>query len=505
MMQISIGFVKWFLPFYLFTFLPLNASAQRRMPCIRNIPTDKAGTRATLRYPSKDWDANKTYRQAVVLITFADCDFSMEDPAAYYQRLFNENGYNEGYGLGSVADYFRDQSGGLFNLQFDIYGPIKVGISAKGSYNNYGFNAMEEALAALDTLTTQDFSVYDWNGDGVVEQMLFVAAGLCGNQASGYIWPNTDYTTLNAPGKKEMVNTCITCELWRDKTLCGIGTICHEFVHCLGLPDLYPVGGTYYSAIDEWDLMDGGNYTNKGWCPPNFSALEKMLLGWASPIELTSPTTITGMKPVSEGGETYLIRNSGYDDEFYLLENRRQTKWDYCLPGQGLAIFHVDYNQDKWTSNQVNNVDGHYRYDLFHADGKAYIDWDPKNNGKDDGKYTMEPWARNRYLSTSVYPFTNPETLFINEGLTDGTSPAATLYYANADGAKFMQKAITNIQVASDGSISFDFMQVPSGINELRIENSELKDSWYDLQGRRLQGPPTGKGVFIHKKKKVIR
>jgi hypothetical protein len=357
----------------------------------------------------------------------------------------------------------------------------------------------------LDTLTTQDFSVYDWNGDGVVEQMLFVAAGLCGNQASGYIWPNTDYTTLNAPGKKEMVNTCITCELWRDKTLCGIGTICHEFVHCLGLPDLYPVGGTYYSAIDEWDLMDGGNYTNKGWCPPNFSALEKMLLGWASPIELTSPTTITGMKPVSEGGETYLIRNSGYDDEFYLLENRRQTKWDYCLPGQGLAIFHVDHNQDKWTSNQVNNVDGHYRYDLFHADGKAYIDWDPKNDGKDDGKYTMEPWARNRYLSTSVYPFTNPETLFINEGLTDGTSPAATLYYANADGAKFMQKAITNIQVASDGSISFDFMQVPSGINELRIENSELKDSWYDLQGRRLQGPPTGKGVFIHKKKKVIR
>lgn len=498
--------MKRFFTICMFVLLAVStASAQRRMPCIRNIPTDKAGTRATLRYPSKDWDANKTYRQAVVLITFADCDFSMEDPAAYYQRLFNENGYNEGYGLGSVADYFRDQSGGLFNLQFDIYGPIKVSISAKGSYSNYGFNAMEEALAALDALTTQDFSVYDWNGDGVVEQMLFVAAGLCGNQASGYIWPNTDYTTLNAPGKKEMVNTCITCELWRDKTLCGIGTICHEFVHCLGLPDLYPVGGTYYSAIDEWDLMDGGNYTNKGWCPPNFSALEKMLLGWASPIELTSPTTITGMKPVSEGGETYLIRNSGYDDEFYLLENRRQTKWDYCLPGQGLAIFHVDYNQDKWTSNQVNNVDGHYRYDLFHADGKAYIDWDPKNDGKDDGKYTMEPWARNRYLSTSVYPFTNPETLFINEGLTDGTSPAATLYYANADGAKFMQKAITNIQVASDGSISFDFMQVPSGINELRIENSELKDSWYDLQGRRLQGPPTGKGVFIHKKKKVIR
>ena len=505
MMQISIGFVKWFLPFYLFTFLPLNASAQRRMPCIRNIPTDKAGTRATLRYPSKDWDANKTYRQAVVLITFADADFSMADPNTFYDRMFNEPGFNEGYGQGCVADYFRDQSGGLFNLKFDVYGPFKVSDEAKGgSYNDH---PMRDALSQLNATTTTDFKIYDWDGDGEVEQIIFVAASYCGNQmkGQGYIWPATGYAIFNAPGGLGLGMYSISCELWRDATSCGIGTICHEFVHCLGLPDLYPVGGTYYSAIDEWDLMDGGNYTNKGWCPPNFSALEKMLLGWASPIELTSPTTITGMKPVSEGGETYLIRNSGYDDEFYLLENRRQTKWDYCIPGQGLAIFHVDYNQDKWTSNQVNNVDGHYRYDLFHADGKAYIDWDPKNDGKDDGKYTMEPWARNRYLSTSVYPFTNPETLFINEGLTDGTSPAATLYYANADGAKFMQKAITNIQVASDGSISFDFMQVPSGINELRIENSELKDSWYDLQGRRLQGPPTGKGVFIHKKKKVIR
>ena len=61
-------------------FVVLPVGAQHRRPCIRNIPTDKAGTRATLRYPSKDWDANKTYRQAVVLITFADADFSMADP-----------------------------------------------------------------------------------------------------------------------------------------------------------------------------------------------------------------------------------------------------------------------------------------------------------------------------------------------------------------------------------------------------------------------------------------
>jgi len=490
----------------LFAFVLLVAiatSAQERKPCVLNIPTDKAKTRGVLSCPVQDWDPQKVYRQAVVLITFADCDFSMEDPAAYYQRLFNENGYNEGYGLGSVADYFRDQSGGLFNLQFDIYGPIKVSTNAK-STRRYGYDEIKEALAALDTLTTQDFSVYDWNGDGVVEQMLFVAAGLSGNMVSGYIWPNTDYTTLNAPGKKEMVNTCITCELWRDKTLCGIGTICHEFAHCLGLPDIYPTSGSSdFSVVDEWDLMDGGNLTNKGWCPPNFSAMEKMFLGWATPIELTAPTTVTGMKPVSEGGATYLIRNSGYADEYYLLENRRQTKWDYGIPGEGLAIFHVDYDREIWSSNDVNTSDSHLRYDLFHADGKVYKTWDPANNGKDPNKYVdSENWMYNKYLSTSVYPYTDPETQLINDVLNDESSPASTLFNTNAEGKLFMSKAITNVRIAADGTISFDFMGGTSGIDAIKVMDDNPA-VWYDLQGRRLEGKPTRKGIYINNRKKV--
>jgi M6 family metalloprotease-like protein len=482
----------------------IAASAQRRMPCIRNIPTDKAITRGSLVYPTQNWNPNKTYRQAVVLISFADTDFSMDDPAAYYNRLFNESGFNEGLALGSVADYYRDQSGGLFNLQFDIYGPIKVSISAKGSSSNYGYNAIKEALAALDTLTTQDFSVYDWNGDGVVDQIQFLAAGLTGNQASGYIWPNTDYTTLNAPGKKEIEMISITCEMWKDKTLCGIGTICHEFTHCLGLPDIYPTSGSsYFSVVDEWDLMDGGNYTHKGWCPPNLSILEKMLLGWGEPTELTAATSITGMKPVSEGGETFIIRNSGHNDEFYILENRRRTNWDKGLPGEGLAIFHVDYDRDLWSSNDVNTSDSHLRYDLFHADGKDYKTWDPANNGRDPNKYVdPENWMYNKYLSTSVYPYTDPETQLINDVLNDESSPASTLFNKNAEGKLFMSKAITNVRIAADGTISFDFMGGTSGIDAIKVMDDNPA-VWYDLQGRRLEGKPTRKGIYINNRKKV--
>ena len=476
----------------------LTVRAQQRIPCIRHLPTDASKTRGILVYPSHDWDPQKIYRQPVILISFSDCDFSMDDPAAYYDRLLNEPGYNEGYGEGSVADYYRDQSGGLFNLQFDVYGPFKVDIPVRnGTGNRYGEPAMKAAIKQLSATPGVDFSIYDWDADSVqmVNQLFFIAAGLSGNQVDGYIWPNTSFGRFEAPGGLYTANVSITCELWKDSTSCGIGTICHEFAHCLGLPDIYPTVSNLFSVVDEWDLMDGGNYTNKGWCPPNFSATEKMLMNWSTPTELTGPTTVTGMKPVSEGGEAYIIRNSGNEDEFYVLENRRHTKWDYGLPGQGLLIFHVDYDREIWSNNMVNTSERHYRYDIFHADGKDYKTWDPANNGLDYGKYTMDNWMRNRYLCTSVYPYA--DSLTVNCSLTDESDPVAALFTANADGLMLMSKPVTNIRMADDGTISFDFMGGATAIGGISTVTVAEPVAWYDLNGSRLPSAPSRPGIYI--------
>lgn len=37
-----------------------------------------------------------------------------------------------------------------------------------------------------------------------------------------------------------------------------------------------------------------------------------------------------------------------------------------------------------------------------------------------------------------------------------------------------------------------------TGVGELRTENRRIKNSFYDLQGRRLNGKPTQKGIYIH-------
>ena len=333
-----------------------------------------------------------------------------------------------------------------------------------------------------------------------------------GQNPKGYIWPNSGYfyPTATMPGNVKASYYSISCELWKDGSSCGIGTICHEFTHCLGLPDIYPTNNTVFSVVDEWDLMDGGNYTGKGWCPPNYSALEKMLLGWKTPVELTDETAITGMKPAGEGGETYIIRNSGNDDEFYLLENRQQSGWDYAAPGSGLLIFHVDYDREVWSNNDVNVSKSHFRYSLFNADGKNYQDWDPADNGQDLSKYMEKDWMRNKYLSTSPYPFVS-DSLTVNS-LTDDSSPAATLFNKNAEGEKLMSKSITNIRVDADGTISFDFMKDPVSVVPIRYaaDVSSGSETWYDLNGSRLPTAPSRPGIYIRRSpdgttKKCIR
>lgn len=483
------------------TLAVLTASAQR-YSCIR--PSERAGTRKYVLPETKTFDPQKTYRQPVILIECSDADFSMADPANFYNRVFNERGYNEGVGIGCVADYLRDQSGGRLNVKFDIYGPVKVDLKAGGhSGTYYGESILKEAVKLLCETEQTDFSIYDWDNNGQVDQVLFVVASYCGNQKRGYIWPNTGwYIGPELPGGVNADIASVTCELWKYDNSCGIGTILHEFFHCLGLPDFYPLGNAEaFSAVDEWDLMDGGNYTNYGWCPPNLSTMEKMMLGWGQPVELTTATTVTTMKSVSDGGDTYIIRNPANRDEYYLLENRQQKDWDFGCPGKGLLIYHVDYDYTEWMNNKINVDDNHYRYNLFHADGKDYMAWDKNNNGEDDSKWVDEGHLHNQYLSTSAYPYTNPETLVVNASLTNDSKPAATLFTANTDGLKLMSKPITNIQMADDGTISFDFMKDPTAISHVQAAAAD-NAPWYDLQGRRLQGRPVHKGLYIHNGKK---
>jgi hypothetical protein len=66
-----------------------------------------------------------------------------------------------------------------------------------------------------------------------------------------------------------------------------------------------------------------------------------------------------------------------------------------------------------------------------------------------------------------------------------------------------MSKPLTNISVNSNGLAAFDFMKDPSAIQAV-LSPSEVKEQWFDLQGRLLPGRPQHKGLYIVNGRKLI-
>ena len=450
-----------------------------------------------------DWDPNKTYKQLVILIEFSDMAFQEGRDNAYYQKVFNESGYHERSGKGCVADYFRDQSNGKCNFEFDVYGPYKVSQKAQPYENpnantkNYGTASMREAtqmmLAANPTL---DLSVYDWNGDKTIEQIVYVYAGLTGGvndkDCYGHIWPNTgSFAQIVTSDNYKIFQYTASAEHWPTtaKATCGIGTICHEFAHSLGLPDIYPTASSDdYSVCDEWDLMDGGNFTNYGWCPPNFTAMERWLMGWLDFVDVDDASSITDLKPIEAGGVAYRIKHS--DSEWLILENRQQTGWDAGAPGKGLVIYHVNYSASVWNNNSVNNDDTHRRFYLVPADNLNYNAWSDKIG--EGSVYQNVGHMNSRFLSTSPYPYVE-ESVVKNNELTDTSTPAAKMFYPEGS---YLNVPLTNITLDADGQIAFDVKGGTTAIRGVTVQKEGVRQL-FDLSGRPIYTTTPGQMVIV--------
>ena len=442
---------------------------------------DKAGltTTASGRRPLKKAASYKGEKHClIILVEFADMPFSMSDPNAFYNRVANEEGFNEGDFKGSLTDYFHDQSNGQFKLTFDIAGPYRLSNYADygKDYDNGGHDrnvqAMISAACSRAYSAGYDFSQYDWDGDGEVDLVYVLYAGQ--GQATGgdddTIWPHKSVLTtpFNAGSKVVRTYACSN-EIGSTKgKVAGIGTICHEFSHCLGYPDLYDVnyGGLY--GMGTWDLMCSGNYNGGGFIPAGYTAYEKMVAGWIDPIVLDDNTSVTGMKPLADGGDAYIFRNPGEENEYYLIENRQKTGWDAGLAASGILINHIDYDSYVWARNypntNVSGVNDHERVTIVSAD-----------NNRSSSTEAGDPW-----------PYGNKNSL------SNTSSPACVTYNNNTTGVKRMNIALTNMAVASDGTASFNFSNFNKGGSQDGFILHETFDKCQGTGGNDDQGftPP---------------
>ena len=405
-------------------------------------------------------------RQLTVLAAFNDKQFLGDEQATLLQwdKIFNAENYNEEPFVGSVSDYFRDQSYNQFDIKFDLlYVALEQPCSRYRSTSTNDENSQFLVNDIMDSLLNRDidWSQYDWDGDGFIDQLLIVYAGKGMNDGGdrNTIWPHqswlTEHTdvrtgeklkprTVDYDGKVYSVDCyCAVQEISGKGTYGTFGTICHEFSHCFGFPDIYY---GEYSYVYDWDLMDSGNFNGNGFCPPGYSAQERMLMGWLTPVELTEASSIEEMAALGDEPVAYIIRNDGHTDEYYILENRQQKGWDKELPSSGLLVLHVDYYHDEWTGISYSpNIPANY-WNGYAEQKHYYII--PANNSPYLNRYTLQEWP---------YPYRE------NNMLTNTSTPAAMVYNENADGSLFMSKPLTNIRV-DNGLAAFDFMQADDGI-----------------------------------------
>lgn len=385
----------------------------------------------------------------VILVNFKDKKMQSKHTQAEWNDYFNKVGYNKYGNNGSVHDYFYAQSYGKLDLEFDVIGPVTVSknMASYGANDAQGNDIdpagmIKEACELAYAKEKMDMSQYDWDGDGAVDQVYVIYAGY-GEAAGGEantIWPHEwdiqgGGYSLVLGGQRIRTYAC-SSELngGSGTYISGIGTACHEFSHCMGIPDMYDTSGGGCFGMDAWDLMDYGSYGGDGYEPTGYNTYEKWVSGWIEPTILTEPCYIKNMKPLSDAPEACVVFNEANKNEYYIFENRQLKGTDVALPNHGMLVIHVDYDQKVWFDNEVNNTSNHQRFTVVPADNKL----------------TSET------VTGDTYPGTTKST-----ELTDTSKPAATLFNANSDGRKFLGKPVTEI-TEKDGLISFTFM---GGVN----------------------------------------
>lgn len=390
-------------------------------------------------FPGNTYPVSGSPKALIILVEFKDVKFTYANAKQYFTNFASQKGFSESGAHGSALDYFTAASNGKFTPDFDVLGPVTLGqnVSYYGA-NDYSGNdvrpeyMIRDAMQMLDS--SYDLSVYDTDGDGMIDNVYCIYAGMgeASGGASTTIWPHS-WSLIDAglnvkvDGKTVGSYAC-SAEYLEKGLVDGIGTFCHEFSHVLGLPDLY---ATDYNDIADsltpssYSLMDAGSYNDDSRTPPTYSIYERNSMGWAD-IEELKPGVArkVSLDHMLSSNKGYVIA-TGKTNEFFLLENRQKEDWDAYIPGHGMLVWHIDYNDNIWDENRPNN--GSHQYvDIVEAGGRA-------NN-------------QNSAIMAQ-YPF--PGTSGV-KSLTSTTSPALKSWSGTA-----INVPLTNIK-ESVGKIMFD-------------------------------------------------
>lgn len=460
----------------------------------------------------------------VVLVNFKDVKFKINKPKEAFEQLFNSDtqedlGNGNYLNYGSVAKYFRDMSNGTFTPNFKVYDPVTLDkpetyYGGKNEDNNKDENPrqlVKDALKLVEDQVTKD-DIKSFCSDGkTVDCVYVVYAGLGQNDGGNgtTVWANcwtTDGATL---GGKEVRWYTMSGELSpvkiKDSTIPvvnGLGVICHEFSHSLGLPDMYPTEKSAYldnQEMEYWDLMDGGEYTYYGYRPTAYTAFEKEQMGWPVDIKtLDSDVSVTMTTSTEQGGTAYKIVNPQNDKEYLMLEYIQQEGWNQYLFGNGLLVYHVCLPSETLSSGtRLNNAPGYPGMAVVPADGACLSSYIKANE--------------NDYVNSLIgdlFPGTgNLQGQNVTELSDTNKQPNFCWYNAAKTEKLSTNKAIKNVKY-DNGVLTFDYVNdVASGILPVWGDKQATDGRVYSINGAYLGDDITKlpHGIYIVNGQKIVK
>jgi M6 family metalloprotease-like protein len=387
--------------------------------------------------PEKVFPTTGSRKLVCILIGFTDLPFTKTKTDL--ENLFNQVGYITDGATGSVYDFYKENSFNQLDLTVTVAGPY----TASNTFAYYGANdefgddlrpreLVTEAVILADPYV--NYADFDNDGDGTVDGVYVIYAGF-GEEYSGVssdaIWAHAwSITPLTLDGKTISRYSCSSELRGNSGTgLTRIGVICHEFGHVMGAADFYDTDystGGQYSGTGNWDIMAGGSWNNAGATPAHHNVYTKVYYyKWATETTLTATTNIT-LNNAEQNSNSFYRINTATANEFFLIENRQQHKFDTNIPGHGMIIYHVDGNYISIAGNKINAGSHQGMYPVCaNATGNPPTVYGTINSGglpfPGTGSRTYftdgtTPWSKSWAGANTYLPVTN-----ISENILDKT------------------------------------------------------------------------------------
>lgn len=295
----------------------------------------------------------------------------------------------------------------------------------RSSYTDYN----EYAIEMLTNIAVSEEIPLDGDQDGVVDNVTFVVDGRATSVADP-LWAKAfsiaGMEINGVPTGSANLHSGYT--LLGSKIFNGIGTLCHEFLHSMGYPDLYHRSDVPGNPVGQWDIMS----TNSVFLQYPLAYQRYAVSGWMDAQTITQDGTYT-MDPASasSGNRLYLLKTPLSETEFFAVEYRKPGKaysdeLDCKIYGEGLVVYRINTAEH-----------GNYRGDQ----DEIYVfrpDETTLNGGLGD-------------LTRSCYGGTNaPDHI----GTTDLEKTFAEDALVYADGTN-SGIALDQIQILGDGTLQF--------------------------------------------------